>query len=349
MKTDNSSLITRHPSLEKLDTFIFDMDGVLVDVSQSYRMAIIQSVDAFFRAGMRLPAADNTPLLTAEDVSLLKNAGGFNNDWDLTTAFIAYFLDLLPPLPISTLPLHRRITTLMAYLEIVSHGKFSVDIDALRAKKDISTLSQQISEHGGGLSALKNISAGHNRHLLFGQGDLKKENLIQRIFQELYLGDKLFAEIYAEKTSVVHTAGLINNETSLIDTATLKDLATRHRLGIATGRPRAEAEYTLNRLEIAPYFEALLTHDDVVSAEAKGKPDPWSLLEIARRMHVVPEACAYIGDTPDDIRAAKAAGFIAIGVLATAAKPDKLRTQFESLGADMVIESPEALKIIFDA
>lgn len=343
MNAKHSSLVTRHSSLEKLNTLIFDMDGVLVDVSHSYRTAIIQSVETFFRVGMRLSAVDETPLLTPKDVSQLKNAGGFNNDWDLTTAFIAYFLDMLPPLAISTLPLHRRITTLMAYLEIVLQGNPPLDIEKLRLQKDIKTLAFQVSENGGGLTALKNSLSGKNGHLLFGKGDLKKDNLIRRIFQELYLGKTLFAKIYNEKTRIVHKSGLIENETPLIGTATLKNLATHYNLGIATGRPRAEAEYTLNRLGIASYFHATVTHDDVVSAGESGKPNPWSLLECACQMSAIPQKCAYIGDTPDDIRAAKAAGFLAIGVPATATDPAALRAQFESLGADVILDHPNDL------
>ncbi len=325
----------------KIDALIFDMDGVLVDVSRSYRAAIIRTVDIFFSQGMRLPAADDTPLLTPNDVSLLKNAGGFNNDWDLTAAFITYFLDLLPPLSVSTLPLHRRIATLLAYLQIVSRGKPPLTMGELRARKDIPALAEKVSLAGGGLSALETVLAGNNRHLVFGRGSLKKENLIQRIFQEVYLGETLFAEIYGETPTVVRQPGVIRHETALIRTETLAALAQKMPLGIATGRPRAEAEYTLTRLNIDRHFQAMLTHDDIFAAGARGKPDPWILQETAKRLYPAPAHPAYIGDTPDDIRAAKAAGFIAIGVLATATDPAALRAQFESLGADAVIESPE--------
>ncbi len=325
------------------------MDGVLVNVSRSYRAAIIRTVDIFFSQGMRLPATDDTPLLTPADVSLLKNAGGFNNDWDLTTAFIAYFLDLLPPLPVSTLPLHRRIATLLAYLQIVSRGKPPLSMEELQTRKNIAALAEKVSQAGGGLSALENILTGNNQHLVFGHGNLKKENLIQRIFQEVYLGEKLFAEIYGETPTVVHQPGVIRHETALIHLETLAALAQKMPLGIATGRPRTEAEYTLTRLGIDRHFQAMFTHDEVVAAGARGKPDPWSLLETAQRLSPAPTHCAYIGDTPDDIRAAKAAGFTAIGVLATAANPAALRTQFESLGADAIIEQPDELKELFNA
>lgn len=59
---------------------VFDMDGVLVDVSDSYRESIQQAVRNF----------------TGRDVSRtaiqdLKNAGGFNNDWKLSHHIIRSF------------------------------------------------------------------------------------------------------------------------------------------------------------------------------------------------------------------------------------------------------------------
>ncbi|HJZ95196.1 MAG TPA: HAD-IA family hydrolase [Candidatus Solibacter sp.] len=56
---------------------IFDMDGVLVDVSESYRETIAQTVEKF--TGVKP---------TREQIQELKNAGGFNDDWRLTHRMI---------------------------------------------------------------------------------------------------------------------------------------------------------------------------------------------------------------------------------------------------------------------
>ena len=45
------------------------------------------------------------------------------------------------------------------------------------------------------------------------------------------------------------------------------------------------------------------------------KPDPTSALEIARLLGVPPTDCAFVGDTPIDMRTARAAGMFGIGVL----------------------------------
>lgn len=56
---------------------IFDIDGVLVDVSNSYRVAIKQTVKYF--TGKKV---------TLEEIQALKNKGGYNNDWDAAEELI---------------------------------------------------------------------------------------------------------------------------------------------------------------------------------------------------------------------------------------------------------------------
>ncbi len=56
---------------------IFDIDGVLVDVSKSYRVAIKQTVEDF--------TGKET---TLEEIHALKNRGRYNNDWDAAEKLI---------------------------------------------------------------------------------------------------------------------------------------------------------------------------------------------------------------------------------------------------------------------
>jgi HAD superfamily phosphatase len=57
---------------------VFDMDGVLAEVTASYRAAIVETVDHF--TGQRV---------TNELVQEYKNAGGWNNDWALSQKIAA--------------------------------------------------------------------------------------------------------------------------------------------------------------------------------------------------------------------------------------------------------------------
>jgi HAD superfamily phosphatase len=63
------------------DTVVFDVDGVLIDVADSYRRAVVESVER-----VHGEAVDR------DDVQHFKNAGGFNNDWTVTYAVALYVL-----------------------------------------------------------------------------------------------------------------------------------------------------------------------------------------------------------------------------------------------------------------
>ena len=52
---------------------VFDMDGVLVDVTESYRETIAQTVE-------HSPAR----AITREQIQEYKNQGGWNDDWQLS-------------------------------------------------------------------------------------------------------------------------------------------------------------------------------------------------------------------------------------------------------------------------
>jgi len=60
----------------KFDCLIFDMDGVLIDVSRSYRKAIENTVNYY------LAKNGSSNKISQKEVNYLKNQPGFNNDWD---------------------------------------------------------------------------------------------------------------------------------------------------------------------------------------------------------------------------------------------------------------------------
>jgi HAD superfamily hydrolase (TIGR01548 family) len=64
---------------------IFDMDGVLVDVTDSYREAIVRTVEHF-----------TGKTITREQIQEYKNQGGWNNDW-LLSQKICSDLGFQPP------------------------------------------------------------------------------------------------------------------------------------------------------------------------------------------------------------------------------------------------------------
>lgn len=64
-----------------VDAVVFDVDGVLVDVADSYRRAIVESIETVYSA-----------TIEKSEIQLFKDAGGFNNDWALTDAAALFVL-----------------------------------------------------------------------------------------------------------------------------------------------------------------------------------------------------------------------------------------------------------------
>jgi len=64
-----------------VDAVVLDIDGVLVDVSDSYRRAIVETVERVHGVTVDRRA-----------IQQFKKAGGFNNDWDVTDAVALFVL-----------------------------------------------------------------------------------------------------------------------------------------------------------------------------------------------------------------------------------------------------------------
>jgi len=136
-----------------------------------------------------------------------------------------------------------------------------------------------------------------------------------------------FEEIYQ---GTAERAGLRKSERLLIDAEMLRRIARRYRLGIVTGRPRSDAATFFEEQGIAGLFGAIVTMDD---APLKPSPEP-----VARAMSELGVARAWmVGDTPDDVRAARGAGVLPIGVVAPADETEFARRMLANSGAARVL------------
>ncbi|MDX1529970.1 MAG: TIGR01548 family HAD-type hydrolase [Rhodothermales bacterium] len=215
---------------------LLDMDGVLVDVSGSYRRAVIETAQAL-----------GAGAVTRETVQAYKDRGGYNNDWVLTQALVR---------------------------------------DAGR--------------------------------------DVAFETVVEA-FQERYRG--------------ADWDGYIAEEPPLVRTETLERLSAEGELALVTGRPEADARWTLERFGWSRFFPV------VVAMEQQGgreKPDPFPL-ELALRLlaeragqPLEPRQAVYAGDTVDDVRAARAAGLRAVGVVPPYLDAETHRETLAAAGAEAV-------------
>jgi pyrophosphatase PpaX len=83
-----------------------------------------------------------------------------------------------------------------------------------------------------------------------------------------------------------------------------------HRLGIVTAKRRLTVDLAFARIPIEHLFDTVVGGDET----AEHKPHPAPLLLALERMGARKEDAVYVGDSPFDMQAAKAAGLYAIGV-----------------------------------
>ena len=130
-----------------------------------------------------------------------------------------------------------------------------------------------------------------------------------------------------------YTAHATDHSTLMPDTRRVLDALASMPLALCTNKPRATTDATLRGLSLNERFKVVVAGDDLPTR----KPDPGPLLHIARELAVPPAALVMVGDGPQDIECARAAGARAVGVEGGILPRDELVAS----GPDAMIELGE--------
>ncbi len=287
-----------------VDAVVLDVDGVLVEVSDSYRRAILESVERVHGRTIR-----------KEDVQQFKDAGGFNNDWELTYA---------------------------AALYVLATG------EGYRAS--IDEFTDAIAAEGGGLEAAESVvreALGANATQRV-EGRWEREEL-RDVFQQLYLGADLYRALEGGEPEL-ETAGFIHDEPILLAEETREHLTERYDVGVLTGRPEAEAEIALERVGLEVPLEHRFTMDDW----EEGKPHPNALTTLAERFSADAVAFVgdTLDDVRTAVNASDAdpdREYHGIGVLTGGLTGEEGREKYEREGASAVCESINELPDLLES
>lgn len=120
----------------------------------------------------------------------------------------------------------------------------------------------------------------------------------------------------------------------------LAHFQSRCALGIATSRMTDGAEQILQHLGCHSAFSVIIGLQDVTHP----KPHPEPVCKAMQALGAHPRESIMIGDFPDDMRAAKAAGTAAIGIASPLYNAEHLR----NAGADHVIQQLDDLVNLID-
>ena len=349
----------KHLSPFPLDILVFDMDGVLIDVSESYRKTISKTVQIYLETCLNFKKG-SAPLITEEHISSFKMAGGFNNDWDLTSGLLLFLLSISGFPPLSSRKSLDSIEEIPRYLRSRS-SEFRPTLTGQKLQNHFPRFVGRVKSCGGGLKGIHRALRKHQKASWAGwvyhSGEVHTTNVVKRIFQEIYLG-RTFVRHYSLCPLFYHGQGYHLRERLLIPRRILSCLHRRVRMGIASGRPRIEAELALKRFHIDRYFDRVVTLDECAAEEARlfritgkkvkrTKPHPYPLLRVMREMGFPHPRSAYVGDVVDDMLAARNAGrkdpVVPIGFVFRQTKEKSLADSLRKAGAHFVIQQPKDL------
>ncbi len=304
------------PGLKKIDSVILDIDGVILDVTSSFRVASSRTTQFYFTNVLNW--VGKAILITPQETQLFKLAGGFNNDWELTYAGVLFFL--------------------AKSVQFVNNN-----LDFLKNRgKSVKDFTNEVASQGGGLKAAeKVVFSALKSEQVEKILNLWDKDKIKQIFQEFYGGTDYSKKLYGFEPEFIKEKGLLNQEKVLLDSKNLKPFYSK--IGVLTGRTREEADVALE-------FSSL---DNMISKEAIfcddggfTKPDPRILLNLGQILNT--KVGIYLGDTVDDLRTV--ANFRGIesemeffaGIVT---RRESERETFFNLEADVVTEDPNQILV----
>ncbi len=133
--------------------------------------------------------------------------------------------------------------------------------------------------------------------------------------------------MYREHNAIVHDQLVC--EYPGTEAALQAIIAQGYRLGVVTSKSIPVAQRGLDRFGLGEFFETLVGYEDTDIH----KPEAAPLLLAAKRMGVDIKRCCYVGDSPHDMNAGKAAGAVTVGALW-----GPFRERVAETGPDFVIE-----------
>lgn len=357
----------RLDALRETDAAIFDCDGVLIDTRVSYRECIVETVKYLISGltNVKLPP----DVVLREVTHILKQSGGFNNDWDTAYVISLFFLSQMPEAfreefiavtqthAIREGTLRERFDYVTGTIQSKPTG-FRIGMDELVVKMKQRARIADVSgvegvERKAPDSERAMVSA--TKRFLNYPGNVR-ESLVSTIFDELFYGPKLFEEIHGRERQFYYGRGYVEleREAVLVTDEVIEELARaigRRHFGIVSGRDRLSARFSLQGILDKFKQEAMIFLMDskylngLNEEERKRlrKPDPYPLLKSCRGLEPF-KYSLYVGDSAEDMIMVRRANeldprFVSVGVYSLSDYREGLTSYFFKTKTDVIVPS----------
>jgi phosphoglycolate phosphatase-like HAD superfamily hydrolase len=376
----------RLSQLRRIDGVIFDCDGVLIDIRDSYNRAISKTV-VYILEGLTGTAVPER-LISDEVIFLFRKSGGFNCDRDTVYGILMFILSGLPgevrgklkrlveearwqPDPFERFSSMREAAKKGVSPEDLSGEVFEVLFDKLKGFTELldatgaDSVDRNLVEVSGVSETFVDFHCVLKRFLYYPAE--VGESIVATVFEEFFCGPKLFQETYGVEAKFYKGFGMVENETVIVQPETLDRLSSffsKANLGVASGSKFEPARYVLRDLlqkfnpEASIFLDTIeQTEDERSSREGVKvnlkKPHPFSLLRAAEAFGCF-DSVVYVGDSMEDaviVREARKLGkpFSFAGVYRYSGLEEEVLRSFLESGSDIVIPSVNELPLVLEA
>jgi len=291
-----------------IDNIIFDCDGVLIDITKSYDLAIIKTTQYVLQHFSKI---NNSINVDFKIIDGFKSTGGFNDEVDLAYAAI---------LSLTVANKLKKDPTEFIFNVIKnsdSNGIITVE-KYLDSQTDISKIENQLSYPG-------------THH----------DNILYQIFDQIFYGPELYKKLF-DKDSKFSEPGLIEQDDVIINNSLLELLEKKFnsKTAMVTGRGKESVNYSLK--EMLGKFN--LKNSVFLEDESRdlAKPNPKPLLDSIKGMNG--KSTLYVGDSMEDFIMAKRVTEIGnkttfCGIIGTSKNPQEKLELFEKNEAVLVLDS----------
>lgn len=305
--------------IKNIDGIIFDCDGVLIDITKSYDLAIKEVTKYFLKEF----GIEKSLSITSDIIEDFKSTGGFNDEVDVTYASI-----------LSLVVANRMKILEKKFLCNVINNADQTGIKSV--EKYIETLPVDISD------IIKKLD----------YPETHDTNLLYSVFDQMFYGPELYYKLF-KKQSKFSGRGFIENDVNLLKKDLIAKLKKKfkNKLAIVTGRGRESIIYTLGALlEEFDLKNSVFLEDE---PRDLAKPNPESLIRSISGLDS--SCCLYVGDSMEDYIMAKKTiekGFDTIfcAIFGTSKSPELKRSFFEQKNTSMILQSidllPKALNLV---
>ena len=304
---------------DEFDSIIFDCDGVLIDVTESYDTTINKTISYVLKEVANITV--DIPL-TNEILLRFKSTGGFNDEIDITYAGILCF--------IAAEKLNKNPTELI--FDVINNADDS----------GIAYIENFLNTTG-------NISAVKAR---LGYPSNDKNDFIHSTFDQLFFGPELYSEIF-QKESKFSEKGFIENDNVIVDFELIEALKKKFndKIAIVTGRGFNAISSSLKEILNQFNVESSVFLEDELRDLAK--PNPQSLIRAMKGLDS--KNCLYVGDSMEDmilVQKASESGFKATfcGIYGSGKLPEMKKKIFVEKNVPFILESinflPKALNLV---